>query len=236
MALTVFVIVLFTSFTGFAAGGSFETAGLLRIPVSILLGIGAGAGLGYVLHRFLSKIHLNAEKTLILFLSVCFLLVTVEDMVNSTIGFSGLIAVMAMGMMFAAKSASEAADVSKGLSKLWTAAEILLFVLVGAAVDISYAFHSGITAVLLVFTVLIFRMLGVAVCVSGTKLSFRERLFCMIAYTPKATVQAAIGAIPLSMGLSCGNTVLTVAVIAILVTAPLGAFMIDLTYRRFLSL
>ncbi len=232
----VFVIVLFTSFTGFAAGGSFETAGLLRIPVSILLGIGAGAGLGYVLHRFLSKIHLSIEKTLILFLSVCFLLVTVEDMVNSTIGFSGLIAVMAMGMMFAAKSASEAADVSKVLSKLWTAAEILLFVLVGAAVDISYAFHSGITAVLLVFTVLIFRMLGVAVCVSGTKLSFRERLFCMIAYTPKATVQAAIGAIPLSMGLSCGNTVLTVAVIAILVTAPLGAFMIDLTYRRFLSL
>ncbi|MBR4445304.1 MAG: cation:proton antiporter [Solobacterium sp.] len=232
----VFVIVLFTSFTGIAAGQNFEIAGLMRIPGSILLGIAAGAALGYVLHLFLSKIHTGIEKALILFLSVSFLLVTAEDWINDVIGFSGLIAVMAMGMMFAAKSENDAANISKGLSKLWTAAEILLFVLVGAAVDISYAFHAGAAAVLLIFAVLLFRMLGVAVCLIGTKLNHKEKLFCMIAYTPKATVQAAIGAIPLSMGLSCGNTVLTVAVIAILITAPLGAFLIDLTYRRFLTL
>ncbi len=232
----VFVIVLFTSVTGIAAGGHFEIASLMRIPVSILLGIAAGAGLGYLMHQYLSRIHLSIEKAMILFLSVCFLLVTAEDRLNGTIGFSGLIAVMAMGMMYAGKSGSEAADLSKGLSKLWTAAEIILFVLVGAAVDISYAFQAGITAVVLIFAVLIFRMIGVSVCVIGTELNRKERLFCMIAYTPKATVQAAIGAIPLSMGLSCGNTVLTVAVIAILITAPLGAFLIDLTYKRFLRI
>ena len=232
----VFVIVLFTSFTKIAGGGSFEAADLMRIPTSILLGIAAGAVLGYVLQRYLSKIHLSTEKTLVLFLSVSFLLVTAEDIMTGVIGFSGLIAVMAMGMMFAARSRNEAAVISGGLSKLWTAAEIILFVLVGAAVDISYAFQSGSVSVLLIFAVLIFRMLGVAVCTIGTRLNLKERLFCMIAYTPKATVQAAIGAIPLSMGLACGNTVLTVAVIAILITAPLGAFIIDLTYKKWLRL
>ena len=232
----VFVIVLFTSFTKIAGGGSFEAADLMQIPTSILLGIAAGAVLGYVLQRYLLKIHLSTEKTLVLFLSVSFLLVTAEDIMTGVIGFSGLIAVMAMGMMFAARSRNEAAVISGGLSKLWTAAEIILFVLVGAAVDISYAFQSGSVSVLLIFAVLIFRMLGVAVCTIGTRLNLKERLFCMIAYTPKATVQAAIGAIPLSMGLACGNTVLTVAVIAILITAPLGAFMIDLTYKKWLRL
>lgn len=232
----VFVIVLFTSFTKIAGGGSFEAADLMRIPTSILLGIAAGAVLGYVLQRYLLKIHLSTEKTLVLFLSVSFLLVTAEDIMTGVIGFSGLIAVMAMGMMFAARSRNEAAVISGGLSKLWTAAEIILFVLVGAAVDISYAFQSGPVSVLLIIAVLVFRMLGVAVCMIGTRLNLKERLFCMIAYTPKATVQAAIGAIPLSMGLVCGNTVLTVAVIAILITAPLGAFLIDLTYKKWLRL
>ncbi len=232
----VFVIVLFTSFTKIAGGGSFAIADLMRIPTSILLGIAAGAVLGYVLQRFLSRIHLSTEKTLVLFLSVSFLLVTAEDIMTGIIGFSGLIAVMAMGMMFSARSGNDGAVISAGLSKLWTAAEIILFVLVGAAVDISYAFQSGLVSVLLIFAVLSFRMLGVAVCMIGTRLNLKERLFCMIAYTPKATVQAAIGAIPLSMGLACGNTVLTVAVIAILITAPLGAFMIDLTYKKWLSL
>lgn len=232
----VFVIVLFTSFTKIAGGGSFEAADLMRIPTSILLGIAAGAVLGYVLQRYLLKIHLSTEKTLVLFLSVSFLLVTAEDIMTGVIGFSGLIAVMAMGMMFAARSRNEAAVISGGLSKLWTAAEIILFVLVGVAVDISYAFQSGPVSVLLIIAVLVFRMLGVAVCMIGTRLNLKERLFCMIAYTPKATVQAAIGAIPLSMGLVCGNTVLTVAVIAILITAPLGAFLIDLTYKKWLRL
>ena len=231
----VFVIVLFTSFTEIAGGEAFDIISLLRIPSSIILGVAGGIGTGYVLHLFLSRIQLNNEKRLIMFLSIAFLLVTLEDTLTGFIGFSGLIAVMTMGMAFAGKSEKKAESLSQGFSKMWTAAEIFLFVLVGAAVNISYAFQSGLTAILLIFVVLLSRMLGVALCVIGTELKLKERLFCMIAYTPKATVQAAIGVIPLSMGLSSGNVILTVAVIAILITAPLGAFMIDLTYKRFLS-
>ena len=232
----VFVIVLFTSFTGIAAGGTFDFISLMRIPSSILLGIAGGIITGYVLQLLLSKIQLSNEKSLILFLAVSFLLVTLEDSMTGFIGFSGLIAVMTMGMMFSRYSQEKAEGLSQGFSKLWIASEIFLFVLVGAAVDISYAFRSGITAAILILAVLLFRMIGVALCVVNTKLDWKERLFCMIAYTPKATVQAAIGAIPLTMGLPSGNIILTVAVIAILITAPLGAFMIDLTYKRFLSL
>ena len=231
----VFVIVLFTSFTGIALGGTFEAVSLIRIPSSILLGIAGGMGAGYALHRFLSRIELSIVKTLILFLSTSFLLVTLEDAMNGIVGFSGLIAVMAMGMMYARKAGKKAECLSQVFSKMWVAAEIFLFVLVGAAVDISYAFQSGFAAILLILMVLLFRMLGVAVCVMGTKLNRKERLFCMIAYTPKATVQAAIGAIPLAMGLSSGNTILTIAVIAILLTAPLGAFLIDLGYKKLLA-
>lgn len=231
----VFVIVLFTSFTGIALGGTFEAVSLMRIPSSILLGIAGGMGAGYALHRFLSRIELSIVKTLILFLSTSFLLVTLEDAMDGIVGFSGLIAVMAMGMMYARKAGTKAERLSQVFSKMWVAAELFLFVLVGAAVDISYAFQSGFAAILLILMVLLFRMLGVAVCVMGTKLNRKERLFCMIAYTPKATVQAAIGAIPLSMGLSSGNTILTIAVIAILLTAPLGAFLIDLGYKKLLA-
>lgn len=231
----VFVIVLFTSFIGIASGEGFDITSLIRMPSSIILGIAGGIGIGYILHLFLSKILISNEKMLCVFLSIAFLLVTLEDTMTGMIGFSGLIAVMVMGMMFAGKSGKKADSLSQGFSKLWTAAEIFLFVLVGAAVDISYAFQSGITASLLIFAVLTFRMLGVALCVIGTELTWKERLFCMIAYTPKATVQAAIGSIPLSIGLSSGSTILTVAVIAILITAPLGAFLIDLTFRKFLS-
>jgi NhaP-type Na+/H+ or K+/H+ antiporter len=230
----VFVIVLFTSFTGIALGGTFEAVSLMRIPSSILLGIAGGMGAGYALHRFLSRIELSIVKTLILFLSASFLLVTLEDAMDGIVGFSGLIAVMAMGMMYARKAGKKAERLSQVFSKMWVAAELFLFVLVGAAVDIRYAFQSGFTAILLILLVLLFRMLGVAVCVMGTKLNRKERLFCMIAYTPKATVQAAIGAIPLAMGLSSGNTILTIAVIAILVTAPLGAFLIDRGYKKLL--
>lgn len=232
----VFVIVLFTSLTGIAGGETFHFTSLMRIPSSILLGIGGGIITGYVLQLLLSKIQLSWEKSLILFMAVSFLLVTLDDSMTGFIGFSGLIAVMSMGMTFTRYSQEKAEGLSKGFSKLWTVSEIFLFVLVGAAVDISYAFQSGITAVILILAALLFRMMGVALCVIGTELKWKERLFCMIAYTPKATVQAAIGAIPLSMGLPSGNIILTVAVIAILITAPLGAFMIDLTYKKFLSL
>lgn len=231
----VFVIVLFTSVCGIASGGSFEALGLLRIPTSILLGIAGGAVVGILLAAFVEKTKLSNEKAILVFLCTAFLLVTAEDAMTGVIGFSGLIAVMAMGMVFAAKSGGTAQKISAGFSKLWTAAEILLFVLVGAAVNIEYAFHAGPKALLLIFLVIFFRMAGVAVCLIGTALSSKERLFCMLAYTPKATVQAAIGAIPLSMGLPCGEAVLTIAVVAILFTAPVGAFMIDLTYKKYLT-
>lgn len=231
----VFVIVLFTSVCGIAAGGNFEAAGLLRIPTSIILGIAGGVAVGMLLSAFVEKMNLSIEKTIIVFLGTAFILVTIEDAMTGVIGFSGLIAVMAMGMVFAAKSADMAQKTSAGFSKLWSAAEIMLFVLVGAAVNIEYAFNAGPKAVLLIFLVVLFRMAGVAVCMIGTNLNNRERLFCMLAYTPKATVQAAIGAIPLSMGLACGDAVLTIAVVAILFTAPVGAFMIDLTYKKYLS-
>lgn len=231
----VFVIVLFSSFTGIAAGGSFEAAGLLRIPTSIILGIVGGVAVGVLLNLFLEKVNLKKEQSIILFLSTAFLLVTIEDALTGMIGFSGLIAVMAMGMVFAAKAPEAAKELSSGFTSLWTAAEIMLFVLVGAAVNIQYAFQAGAGAVLLVLGVLVFRMAGVAVCMIGTRLNNRERLFCMLAYTPKATVQAAIGAIPLSMGLASGEAILTIAVVAILFTAPVGAFLIDQTYTRFLT-
>lgn len=231
----VFVIVLFTSFTELARSGAFEASTLLRIPTSILLGILAGAAAGFVLCKVTEKLTLDSTKTILVFLCLAFLLVSAENAIQGPVGFSGLIATMTIGISFSAKSQKKASAVSSGLSRLWTAAEILLFVLVGAAVDIRYAVHAGGWALLLIFAVLLFRMAGVLVCVAGTKLNMGERLFTMLAYTPKATVQAAIGAVPLSMGLSCGTTVLTMAVVAILVTAPLGAFLIDLTYDKLLS-
>lgn len=178
---------------------------------------------------------INGVKALILLLCVAFAFVTAEDLLTGTIGFSGLLAVMAIGVMFAKLSPETASTLSSGFSKLWSAAEILLFVLVGAAVDIRYALGSGAKAILLILAVLVFRMLGVAICMLGTKLNFKERLFCMISYTPKATVQAAIGAIPLSMGLPSGDIILTVAVVSILFTAPIGAFLIDMLYKKCLS-
>lgn len=231
----VFVIVLFTSFSGVAAGGSFDVASLIRIPTSILFGVAGGLLVGSLLHLFLKKVNVDGVKVLILFLCISFALVFAEDLLTGAIGFSGLLAVMAAGVIFAKLSSERAKSLSSGYSKLWTAAEILLFVLVGAAVDVRYAIGSGVKAILLILAVLVFRMIGVAVCLLGTKLNLKERLFCMIAYTPKATVQAAIGAIPLSMGLPSGDMILTVAVAAILLTAPLGAFFINLTYKRFLT-
>ncbi len=231
----VFVIVLFTSFTGMAITGSFEALNLLRIPTSILLGLIAGILIGLVLHKLFEKTNTEPTKIIIAFICISFVLVTIENAATGIIGFSGLIATMVLGITFANKSEKKAKKVSEGLSKIWTAAEIMLFVLVGATVDINYAFREGGKAILLIIIVLVFRMFGVLFCMIGTKMNKKERLFSMLAYTPKATVQAAIGAIPLSMGLKSGNTILTVAVVAILLTAPLGSFLIDLTYKKLLK-
>ena len=229
----VFVIVMFTAFTGLAQGDAVTAASFLQIPSSIALGLAVGVALGLAIAAFLKRVRIRHSMKVVAFLSVAFLLIALENV--SPVPFSALLAVMSMGCAFAKKQADVAAAVSSKLSKLWVAAEILLFVLVGAAVDIRYAAASGIAAVLVIFGALAFRMLGVAVCMLRTTLTRRERLFCMLAYTPKATVQAAIGSVALSMGLSCGNIVLTVAVLAIIITAPLGAFAIELSYKSLLT-
>ena len=231
----VFVIVLFSSFTGLAKGESFSPWRFAEIPVSILLGILLGAALGLALAFFFQKVHVRDSVKVLLLLSFSFLLVALEDALEGIVPISGLIAVMSLGIALQRKRDIVARRLSLKFSKLWVAAELLLFVLVGATVDLHYAYAAGLSAVILIFGVLLFRMAGVWVCLFKTKLLFKERLFCVLAYMPKATVQAAIGSVPLSMGLSCGNIVLTVAVLAILITAPLGAFLIDLTYKKLLS-
>lgn len=230
----VFVIVLFTSFTGLAKSGTFAAEDLIKIPTSIVLGIIGGILCGLVFTELFKRVHMRDSIKVVLILSVSFLLVTLEHSITGVVGFSGLLAVMSMGIALQRKRGEVAVRLSEKFSKLWVAAELWLFVLVGAAVNVEYAFASGLAVVLLIFGVLIFRMAGVFVCLLKTALSWKERLFCMLAYTPKATVQAAIGSVPLAMGLSCGDIVLTAAVLAILITAPLGAFAIDVTYKKLL--
>lgn len=231
----VFVIVLFTAFTGLLQGGSVSVSSFASIPVSIVLGLALGILSGMLLSRFFARFHMRDTTKVILLLSISFLFVTGEDALKQFVPFSGLLAVMSMGIALKVKKKIVSDRLSLKFSKLWVGAEVLLFVLVGAAVDIQYAASAGWNAVLLILLVLIFRMAGVFLCMLGTPFTAKERVFCMIAYTPKATVQAAIGSIPLSMGLACGQLVLTVAVLSILITAPLGALGIDLTYRKFLD-
>lgn len=231
----VFVIVLFTSFTGLAGGGGISAWDFVRIPVSILLGLAGGILCGMLLVVFFRKVHMRDSVKVIIILSLSFLLVTLEHALTGIVGFSGLLAVMSMGIALQKGRKEAAVRLSAKYSKLWVAAELLLFVLVGAAVDIPYAFRAGAAAAAVILGVLVFRMLGVLICLLGTELNRKEKLFCMFAYMPKATVQAAIGSVPLAMGLACGNIVLTVAVLAILITAPTGAFLIDFTYKRLLS-
>ena len=237
----IYVIVLFTTFTGIAQGGNARAADFLNIPVSVLLGIAVGAAAGYALSRFFeaafARNHMvRGSVKVIIVLSVSFLLVALETVLKGKIALSGLLAVTSMACMLARKTTGEVrARLSEKFGKLWIAAELILFVLVGAAVDIRYVSETGLAAVLMVFAALIFRAAGVVLCLAGTKLSRRERLFCVIAYLPKATVQAAIGSVPLAMGLPCGKIVLSVAVLAILITAPLGALGMDAAYWKLLK-
>lgn len=237
----IYVIVLFTTFTGIAQGGNARAADFLNIPVSIVLGIAVGAAAGYALSRFFeaafARNHMvRGSVKVIIVLSVSFLLVALETVLKGRIALSGLLTVTSMACMLARKTTGEVrARLSEKFGKLWIAAELILFVLVGAAVDIQYVSETGLAAVLMVFAALIFRAAGVVLCLAGTKLSRRERLFCVIAYLPKATVQAAIGSVPLAMGLPCGKIVLSVTVLAILITAPLGALGMDAAYRKLLK-
>lgn len=231
----VFVIVLFTAFTGLAQGNAISVSSFVNIPISIVTGIAAGLLIGWSLAKFFARIHIRDTSKVIILLCIAFLLVSFEDAFSGSIPFAALISIMAIGVGLQKKREIVAKRLSIKFNKLWVLFEIMLFVLVGASVDIHYALSAGAVSIVLILGVLLFRMAGVFVCLLKTKLTYQERLFCMIAYTPKATVQAAIGGIPLAMGLSCGNIVLTIAVVAILITAPLGAFLIDRTYKRLLG-
>ncbi|HBF2808591.1 TPA: cation:proton antiporter [Clostridioides difficile] len=231
----IFVIVMFTVFTGLAQGNSISAISFLQIPVSIILGAIAGAVIGICLAVFFKKVHMRDSAKGVLLLSISFLMISLETALEGIVPFSGLLAVMNIGIFLQIKYRVVARRLSVKYSKLWVGAEILLFVLVGATVDISYAFKAGIGAVILIFGVLLFRMVGVFFCLIKTNLTIKERLFCMIGYIPKATVQAAIGGVPLAMGMASGQLILTLAVLAILITAPLGAFGIDITYKKLLT-
>ena len=231
----VFVIVMFTAFTSLAQGSEVSVMSFVNIPVSIVLGVAIGLAIGTVLAAFFRNVHVRDTIKVLIYLSISFILVTIEDRISIPITFSALIAIMFIGVGLQRQRPEVAARLSLKFNKLWVGAEVMLFVLVGAIVDLSYVRSAGIKAVLLILGALAFRTTGVLVCLIGTKLNARERLFCVFGYLPKATVQAAIGGIPLALGLGCGNIVLAVAILAILITAPLGAFAIELSYRKLLA-
>lgn len=237
----IFVIVLFTTFLQMAQGGHANAKDFINIPISIVLGIVLGCIVGYLLYRFFElaykKNHCVRNSTkLIVILGMSCLLLAIEEWVSAYVTVSGLLAVVSMACMLKVKSTT---FVSKRLSekfgKLWIAAEVILFVLVGAAVDIRYMAKAGAMALLMIGAALLFRAVGVCICMLGTKHTWKERVFCIIAYLPKATVQAAIGSVPLAAGLSCGTLVLSVAVMAIVITVPIGALGIDSTYKHLLE-
>ena len=230
----VFVIVLFSVFTTLGLGGEVSAFSFMQIPAAIITGLVIGVGTGWVMSLYFKRFHMRDSIKLIILVSASFLFIALEHQAKEFVPISGLLAVMAMGATIYKTYPVLAKRISPKFSKLWVAAEIILFVMVGAAVDIRFAATAGLAVVAVLFFVLIFRMAGVLVSMIRTSLTFKERLFCMIAYLPKATVQAAIGSLPLAMGLPCGEIVLTVAVVAILITAPLGAFGIDMTYKKLL--
>ena len=231
----VYVIVLFSTFVGMMQGEGASILKFVNIPVSIFFGIAIGLFLGVLLAYFFKKVHIRDTSKVLIILSISFLLVVIEDKLTTAITFSSLIAVMFIGIGLQKKREAVAKRLSVKYGKLWVAAEVFLFVLVGATVNIEYLGKIGAKAFVVIIGALIFRMFGVFVCLLGTSLKRKERLFAMMAYTPKATVQAAIGGIPLALGLACGDTVLTVAVLAIVFTAPLGAFAIDWSYKKLLN-
>ena len=237
----IFVIVLFSTFVAMAQGGTAKITDFLNIPISIVLGILLGAAAGFVLHHVFERAYqhhdtIRNSTKVITILGTSFLLMSIEILVKPYVAVSGLLAVVAMSCMLKLKADKNVSTrLSEKFGKLWIAAEVMLFVLVGAAVDVRYTLSAGGMAVLMIFIALAFRAVGVRLCLLGTALNAKERIFCVIAYLPKATVQAAIGSVPLSLGLPCGKIVLSVAVLAILITAPLGAIGIDKSYKKLLE-
>ena len=231
----VYVIVLFSTFVSILQGESASVVSFVNIPVSIVLGILIGFVIGCLLALFFKKVHIRDTSKVIIILSISLLLTVAEDNLKTAITFSALISIMFIGVGMKKQHEALAKRISAKYAKIWVGAEVFLFVLVGATVDISYLGKVGLNAIIVILSALLFRMAGVFVCLIKSKVELKERIFAMLAYTPKATVQAAIGGIPLSLGLACGDTVFTVAVLAIVLTAPLGAFAIDLSYNKLLK-
>ena len=231
----VFVIVVFTAFTALASTGDMSVTSFIQIPISIVVGIIFGGCIGRIMVFFFKKYHVRDSVKILIILSISFLILEAENRMQGYIPVSGLIAIMSMGIIIKQKYEVLALRLSVKYNKLWLGAEVFLFVLVGATVNLRYVASAGVVAILVIIGALLFRMTGVAISLVKTDLSPKERLFCMMAYTPKATVQAAIGAIPLSMGLECGSIVLTVAVLSILITAPFGAICVDNLYKKLLE-
>lgn len=237
----IFVIVLFSTFSSMVQGGNARLTDFLAIPISILLGILLGSVVGYLLSLFFETAYAhehyvrNSMKVIII-LGTSFLLMAIETWLKHIVSISGFLAVVSMACVLKLKSSTSVSQrLSEKFGKLWLAAEVILFVLVGAAVDIRYTLNAGITAVFMILIALLFRSVGVLICLVQTNLSKKERLFCIFSYLPKATVQAAIGSVPLAMGLSCGRSILSVAVLGILVTAPLGSILMDRSYKKLLQ-
>lgn len=231
----IYVIVLFTSFLGMYSGDKFELSSLISVPISIISGIVLGILSGILMVKIFKKIHMRDTIKVLIILSVSFLFVSLETFIKPYFAISGLLAVMALGGTILKTYEKLAARLTVKFSKIWVGSEILLFVLVGASVNLSYVSKSGISAVVLILVALCFRLLGVMIALLGTSLDSKEKLFCAIAYLPKATVQAAIGSVPLASGVTSGELILSVAVIAILITAPLGAIGVDKTYKHLLK-
>ncbi|MBR1685766.1 MAG: cation:proton antiporter [Clostridia bacterium] len=231
----VYVIVLFSSMLSLVSGGSVRLSDFLQIPVAIVLGLLGGILVGFVVSVWFGKISMRRPVRLLIVLAIAFLLVTLEDILSGSVAFSGLLAVMSLSMTLHAREEKIAADLASQCNQLWTGAEILLFVLVGASVNIHALAGAGFSMTGMLLLGLLFRLFGTFLCVLRTPLNHRERFFCLLTETPNATVQAAIGGVPLAMGLACGDLVLTFSVLAIILTAPLGAFAIDCAAPRWLS-
>ncbi|HZK09685.1 MAG TPA: cation:proton antiporter [Clostridia bacterium] len=225
----VFAITIFSTFLGIYSGHLINIkAKILTIPLSIFLGILAGTLIGIILVKIFEKYHIRDTKKMLYILASAILLTRVETMIKSKVEIAGLLGVMAIGFIIFEKAPKLGERMASKFNKVWVFAEILLFVLIGAQVNVALALDAGLKGLVLLAIGLAARSVGVLLSLMGTELNRKEKLFCVLAYLPKATVQAAIGAIPLSLGVESGDLILSLAVLSILITAPLGAVAIKI--------
>lgn len=232
----VFAITIFSTFLGFYSGSHVNIGvKILGIPISIILGIIAGAVIGFVMIWVFKKYHIRDTKKVLLILGAAIMLTALESLLKNKVEIAGLLGVMTIGFIIIEKMPKVGARLAMKLNKIWIFAEILLFVLVGAQVNVGVAIEAGGIGLIVIVIGLVGRSIGVIISVLGTDLNWKERFFCIISYIPKATVQAAMGAIPLSLGVASGDVILAIAVLSILITAPLGAIAINIAAPKLLE-